>query len=321
MRVFVCAFIGSVAAASSHAAPLIAAAPSPDITLPEDWVRQAAVILPLIPVSDRAAAQRNYANMLIDVHRCDEAAILFQNDTKLDAAVTSTSMTHAIALRDMPCASRLAHVALGKIPASTDLTARGVQALRMRAGAAIVVGENPSTGFATIADAEQRLRDSPAADESGNEGTLWETRLTLLGIFAGGEFYRSTMEAYAKELATTVRRPPVQYWTPTTKGYVLQFAKSGRPDLVQMITAPLFPSQRREAATVQEMGEHWRYQASHKVRGCPILGAKTTDRSPASSAPMDILINLALRSQNVALTERCEAIAPSEIATVRSAGD
>jgi len=180
----------------------------PAMSIRLEWVRQARSLLPSVQATDRPAAYRNYADMLVDVGQCDAAIDVFKNDANFDAALIVSTMGHAAWLGERHCAAELGKLAALRIESSTSINPLRRATLRMEIGAAIRVDGNDARGAAMIADAEKSLEPNTLeAPMPGAVETLWSGRAASLSTYAGTPLFDPVMTQYAQELAANLLRP------------------------------------------------------------------------------------------------------------------
>ena len=209
-------------------------------------VEEARSALGFVKPDDRPVAIRNFANILIDADRCEEAVGLFAKDGKLDPLLIDTAARHAIGNFQLSCAAKLSSLVLERSEPSSDGDAVRYAQIRMFAGAALRVGGNPAEGQLAIADAEAALtrKEGGIPDWKSRENirTLWEARLGMLSVYVGTPYYEPVLLQYARELAVD----PDVVWTKQSGGLIMRLSAAGRMDLVQDIAAKMSPADRAE---------------------------------------------------------------------------
>lgn len=204
-------------------------------------VEEARTALGFVESADRPVAIRNFAEILIDAGRCDEAVALFTKNEELGPLLIDTAVHHAVENFQLPCAAKLGLLVLERsVPSSGDDV--GYPGIRMFAGAALRVGGNPTRGQMAIADAEATLAKKgegiPDWKYGENVRTLWEARNKMLSVYAGTPYYEPALLQYARELAID----PTTVWTQQSGAIIVRLSAAGRMDLVDSITAKMWPS-------------------------------------------------------------------------------
>ena len=309
--------ISAIIVSAVPAGTAVAEAPVPTMSIRTEWILEAKSLLPSVQATDRPAAYRNYADMLVEVGQCDTAIDVFENDASFDAELIVTAMAHASSLGERHCAGQLGKLAASRIGSSTSTNPLRRAQLRMAAGAAIRVGGDDAQGTAMIADAEKTLEATSSETSMGSAAnsveTLWRTRGNILGTYAGTPLLVPTMTQYGRELAANLSRSKSYLSVPVLSGFVVRFAASSRTDLVDLVVSKLWPSDRREVVSAANMARAPEIAdifgdkaAPHCVKPAGATGSKAmiSDRH----GPFEMIVELSLKSYVAAMDARCAAL-------------
>lgn len=279
-----------------------------------EWVQQARSLLPSVQAADRPAAYRNYADMLVDIGRCDAAVEVFKSGEDFDAELITSTMAHAAWLGERHCAAQLAQLAGLRIETSPSTNPLRRAALHIRIGAAIRVDGDDARGTAMIADAEKSLEaNALEAPMPGAMETLWSGRAASLSAYAGTPLFDPAMTQYGQELAANLSRSKSYLSVPLISGFIMRFAAGGRTDLVNLVASKLWPSDRRvvmsSAAMAQdpEIADRLGNKAApHCVTPAGANGSKRM--APDGQRPFEKIVDLSLKSGMAAIDARCAAL-------------
>jgi hypothetical protein len=306
--------VSAIITAAVLARTALEATTVPAMPIRLEWVQQARSLLPFVRATDRPAAYRNYADMLVDVGQCDAAIDVLKGDASFDAESIVSAMGHAAWLGERHCAAELGKLAGLRIESSTSINPLRRATLRMEIGAAIRVDGNDARGAAMIADAEKSLEQNTLeAPMPGAVEALWSGRAASLSTYAGTPVFDPVMTQYGQELAANLSRSKSYLSVPLISGFVIRFAASGRTELVDLIASKLWPSARREVMSSVNMVRDPEISdrlgnkaAPHCVKSVGANGSKRI--VPDGQGPFGKIVELSLKSGLAAIDARCAAL-------------